>query len=91
MIFSLEIKKKGNGRFNFQMIRQYCLIKFSQGPSGMVCSGGNDGSVAEGQEWNQEVSGSRGVVWGTHQTEWVVAFDSFYVASLNRLPAGLNQ
>ena len=72
MIFSLEIKKKRCvGGINFQMIRQYYLIIGSQGPSGLVCSGGNEGSAAEGQEWNQEVLGLRSVVWGhTGLGEW---------------------
>lgn len=53
------------------MIRQYYLIIGSQGPSGLVCSGGNEGSAAEGQEWNQEVLGLRSVVWGhTGLGEW---------------------
>lgn len=73
------------------MIRHYCLIKCSQSLSGIVCSRSNDGSVAEGQEWNQEVSGSPGVVWGAYCTGCVAKFDSFYVASLNRLPADLTQ
>lgn len=71
------------------MIRQCCLIKGSRGPSDMVCSGGNDESDAERQEWNPGGVSFKECGLGTHQTRWAVVgvgkFDSFSAASLNIL------